>query len=61
MIGHQQETVTIEDVSRYIAPAALGNAAGGIFRTDSWEFVGYEKSTRLERRCGTVGRWRLKS
>ncbi len=60
MIGHQQETVTITDVTRYISPKALGNSAGGVFRGEQWEFLGYERSSRLERQSGTIGRWRLR-
>jgi hypothetical protein len=60
LIGHQKETVTITDVTRYISPKALGQASGAVFRGGPWEFVGYERSERLERQSGTIGRWRLK-
>jgi hypothetical protein len=60
LLGAKQETITIEDVSSYISPKALGNAAGAVFRNGPWEFVGYERSSRLERQAGTIGRWRLK-
>jgi len=61
MLGHKQNFVTVDDVFKYINPKALGNAAGAIFRSDSWEFVGWVPSWRESNHARPVRSWRLRA
>jgi hypothetical protein len=60
LLGNQQATVCMDDVTRYISPDALGNAAGGVFRGEQWELVTVMPSLREGRRGGYQGHWSLK-
>jgi hypothetical protein len=58
-------SVTADDAQVWLGehgypPAALGNAAGSLFRGGQWELVGYRQSERVSRHRNRVGVWRLK-
>ena len=60
LLGSQQEEVCITQIYQYIAPEALGNSAGNLFRNPAvWEFSRWCKSTRMERHAGLIAHWRL--
>ncbi len=61
LLGQQQETVCMDDVTRFISPEALGNAAGGVFRGGDWELVTVMPSCREGRRGGYQGVWSLRA
>jgi len=58
--------VTADDVQLKLeqlgVPAgALGNAAGGLFRSKAWEFTGqFTESRRPRRHCNLLRVWQLK-
>ena len=57
------DTVTIDAVkSRMLNfgenPEDLGNAAGNVFLTAEWEWVGSEKSAQKLRHAGRISKWR---
>lgn len=60
LLGHQQDTVCMDDVTRFISPEALGNSAGGVFRGGAWDLVTVMPSNRLGRRGGYQGTWALR-
>lgn len=62
-IAREKGQVTADDVQEAllglgISPEALGNAAGGIFRTGDWVRIGYEKSRRASNNARVVAIWR---
>ena len=60
MIGHQQETVTADDVFRWVDPSAVGAAAGNLFRGGSWVFSHWQDSERPSNHGRPLRAWRLK-
>lgn len=59
-------TVTADDAQAWLVEhgydsAALGNAAGSLFKSSAWKLVGYRMSDRISRHRNRVGVWQLKS
>jgi hypothetical protein len=64
-LSRSDRSVTADHAQQWLvehgySPAALGNAAGSLFRGGQWELVGYRMSARVSRHCNRVGIWRLK-
>jgi len=63
-LGRHQEIVTVEDVRNAVEGAGkqwtLFNAAGAIFQTNDWQWMGYVRAKRPEAHARIIKTWRLK-
>jgi len=67
ILARRNGTVNADDVVKHFADegtdltAKLGNAMGGLFRGDEWEFTGkYIKSERVHAHANLLRVWRLR-
>lgn len=58
--NHPEKLCTIDDVQRVLIPEGqhLGMAAGSVFRTKEWEFVGFKKSVRSTNHTRPISVWK---
>jgi hypothetical protein len=61
-VSRTSRSVSADDAQEWLAengydPAALGNAAGSLFRSEDWVLVGYVPSERVSRHRNRVGVW----
>jgi len=54
------DMIAAEFIRRGLDFAALGNAAGSIFKGADWEPCGFTQSTRPARHAGMIRVWKLK-
>lgn len=54
------DMVAAELAAEGIDPAALGNAAGAVFKGGAWECTGFIKSVRASTHGRAIRTWRLK-
>lgn len=69
-LARDGKTITSDDVRTFMCAngwnekdlaQALGNAAGSIFKGDSWECVGFSKSQRPSAHARVIRMWRLRN
>lgn len=58
LLGHQQTTVSINDVRMYVQ--GLNNASGSVFSGPDWQAVGWEPAEHEEGHSRYVRLWTLK-
>ena len=64
-LGYGGRTVSMDDLRDEMERIGwnldLGMAAGGVFDTEHWTLICWERSRREIRRAGLIGRWRLRA